>query len=57
MPRARRRDDGAVEAMARKALRSVARRITGQRPAIEVEIIRLAENETVSYRAGARAGS
>jgi ribonuclease J len=50
MPRARRRDDDDVEAMARKALRGEARRLSNQRPGIEVEIIRLAETEAVSYR-------
>ena len=50
MPRPRRRDDGEVEALARKVLREQARRLSGQRPAIEIEIVRLAEAEPVSYR-------
>jgi ribonuclease J len=50
MSRARRREDDKVESMARKALRGEARRLSSQRPGIEVEIIRLAETEAVSYR-------
>lgn len=54
LPRARRRDDSEVEKMARKVLRGVARSIASQRPAIEIEILRLAEPETVTIRAGAK---
>ena len=57
MPRARRRDDDEVEDMARKVLRARRGGRSSQRPGIEVEIIRLAETQTVSYRTDAQAGS
>ena len=50
MPPAHRKDDSQVEKIARKALRGEARRLSSQRPGIEVEIIRLAETEAVAYR-------
>lgn len=57
MPRARRRDDDEVEDMARKVFGRRRGGRSSQRPGIEVEIIRLAETQTVSYRTDAQAGS
>lgn len=59
LPRARRRDDDEVNLAVRQALRSELRRFTNQRPAIDVEIVRLPadeENATEGVSYAARKG-
>jgi mRNA degradation ribonuclease J1/J2 len=56
LPRARRRDNEQVDLAVRQALRAELRPFTNQRPAIDVEIVRVPSDSRVAADARARGG-
>jgi hypothetical protein len=51
LPRARRRNDEEINLAVRQAIRAELKTFTSQRPAIDVEIVRLPATDAVSYAA------